>query len=162
VPLAVTENIAAWPTVTDWPSGGLEMFGADGGVGFPEFEPEEPHPVKDTPRPNRMRAERYILVRILRAGYLFDVLRKILIQIRDIHKLSEDANCYHSDRDMMTTSGLAHRRHTLRSRKPKTPRAPRQESYKLICGDCPILYSFWHSAQCKSVRCYLPQFGVSS
>jgi hypothetical protein len=76
VPLAVTENIAAWPTVTDWPSGGLEMFGDDGGVEFPEFEPEELHPVKDTPRPIRMRAERYILVRILKARHLIDILTK--------------------------------------------------------------------------------------
>ncbi|MGB9433874.1 MAG: hypothetical protein WBQ89_16645 [Candidatus Acidiferrum sp.] len=111
MPLAVTENIAAWPTVTDWPCGGLEMFGADGAVGFPEFEPEEPHPVKDTPKPTKMRAERYILVRILKADDLFDILTKILIQIRDIHNLSEGANYCPSDRDMMTTSGFAHRRH---------------------------------------------------
>jgi hypothetical protein len=91
VPLAVTENIAVWPTVTDWLSGGLEMFGADGAVGFAEFEPEEPHPVKDTPMPIRMRVERNILFRIPKAGYLFDSLTESLIQIRDIHTLSEGA-----------------------------------------------------------------------
>jgi hypothetical protein len=63
------------------------MFGAVGAVGFPEFEPEEPHPVKDTPRPVRMRVETYILVRIPKAGSLLDNLPESTIQIRDIHIL---------------------------------------------------------------------------